>query len=233
MEQLLRASDRPAPSYRAQPVRRNRSAARLVKDRTFFFVDYQGTRRTPARRWSPTCRLSPNAAATFRKAPWLRPIRPAGNRFPGNQVPQYILNPFGVALAALYPLPNRNLPAQTSYPRRSLTDGQTSSTCGWTTPSGHPTISFARYSFVDDNLFDPSPARRETPRYRVTHPGSEPCAKRGFGRDAYLHAGAAQRVAAGFPSSFERRPISRARAPASIGSSDCRSFRRIRATAGD
>jgi len=73
-----------------------------------------------------------------------------------------------VALAALYPLPNRNLPAQTSYPRHPSPTARNQFDVRLDHSFRPSDNLFARYSFVDDNLFDPFAGSSETPRYRVT-----------------------------------------------------------------
>ncbi len=84
----------------------------LVHDRTFVFADYEGRRvregitrvtnvPTDRERIGDFSRSSVLAIDPFTQQP-----------FPGNVIPQNRLDPVGLAIAALYPLPNRSVPGQ-------------------------------------------------------------------------------------------------------------------------
>src|SRR5262249_4101165 len=128
----------------------------IVKDRTFLFVDYEGSR---VREGITRITNVPTAAernGDFSQSLFRAPINPFTQQpFPGNKIPDQFINPIGRAVAALYPLPNRNVPFQNfvSSPVQrdrndhfdvrvdhSFTDR---STLG------------VRYSFADRDLFEP------------------------------------------------------------------------------
>ena len=129
----------------------------IVKNRTFFFGDYEGSRfREGVTRLAnvPTAR---ERVGDFSQLPVSQqPLIPGMQTpFPGGQIPQPFLNPIGVRIAALYPLPNRNVPGLNfaSSPiqrdRNDLFDLRLDHTYS-------PATQFsARYSFIDRTLFEP------------------------------------------------------------------------------
>ena len=83
----------------------------IVKNKTFFFTDYEGTR---AREGVTRVTNVPTAAernGDFSQSLFARPFNPfAGQPFAGGVIPVQFQHPVGRAIAALYPLPNRNAP---------------------------------------------------------------------------------------------------------------------------
>jgi len=128
----------------------------VIKDRTFFFGDYEGARfREGVTRLAnvPTAR---ERVGDFSQSLFGPPLIPGTQTpFPGGQIPQPALNPIGLRIAALYPLPNRNVPFQNyvSSPiqrdRNDLFDVRIDHAL-----SADTQIS-ARYSFTDRTLFEP------------------------------------------------------------------------------
>src|SRR5215468_10633167 len=131
----------------------------IFKDRTFFFGDYEGARfREGVTRLAnvPTAR---ERVGDFSQLPvQQQPLIPGVNPpapFPGGQIPQTFLNPIGLKIAALYPLPNRNVaglnfassPIQRD--RNDLFDLRLDHTYSSATQFS------ARYSFTDRTLFEP------------------------------------------------------------------------------
>lgn len=147
-------SGQPAPLYR-----RNQFGGTLggplVKDRTFFFVDYQGTRTAAGQTLVTNVPTLPERHGDFSQSNLIAIDPTSGQPFPGNMVPQYYLNPMGVAIAALYPLPNRNAPGADFVSSPSLTDNQNQFDLRLDHSFRQSDNFFARYSLVDDNLFDP------------------------------------------------------------------------------
>jgi hypothetical protein len=137
-------------------------------DRTFFFVDYDGTRvREGITRVTNVPTLA-ERSGDFSKSFFPKPVDPStGQRFPGDVIPSFYLNPVGVKLAALYPLPNRSTPFQNfvSSPaqrdRLDQFDARVDHTLG-----GHDNLA-VRYSFSDRDLFEPftGPAFAAIPGY--------------------------------------------------------------------
>ncbi len=97
----------------------------IVKDRTFFFGDYEGARfREGITRLAnvPTAleragNFSQSVDRNGAKIFIIDPTRPGRCDlqvqtacFPNNTIPQFFLNQIGLNIAALYPLPNRNVP---------------------------------------------------------------------------------------------------------------------------
>lgn len=128
----------------------------IVKDRAFFFGDYEGARfREGVTRLAntPTARERVGDFSQSLSGPPLIP----GTQFPfpGGQIPQGFLNPIGLGIAALYPLPNRNVPGLNfaSSPiqrdRSDLFDVRVDHTYSAATQFS------ARYSFNDRTLFEP------------------------------------------------------------------------------
>src|SRR5262245_36007356 len=128
----------------------------IVKDRTFFFGDYESSRvREGITRLAnvPTDR---ERMGDFSQSLFGPPLIPGTQiPFPLGQIPQQFLNQIGSRIAALYPLPNRNVPGlnYASSPiqrdRNDLFDVRVDHTY-------IPATQFsARYSFSDRTLFEP------------------------------------------------------------------------------
>jgi len=149
-----------APSDAAKPqYQRNQFGATLGgpirRNRTFFFVDYEGGRvrqgitqvtnvPTAAERTGDFTNSGLVAFNPFTQQP-----------FPGNVIPAAFQNPSGAALAALYPLPNRNVPQQNyvSSPVERDRDDHFD-VRGDHALTAADDLSF-RYSFADRNLYVP------------------------------------------------------------------------------
>lgn len=149
-------ADQPDPKYR-----RNQFGFSLggpiVKDKTFFFGDYEGARlREGITRLAnvPTAR---ERVGDFSQLPLAQqPLVPGTQTpFPGGQIPQQALNPIGLKIAALYPLPNRNVLGQ-NYAASPVQRDRNDSFDVRVDHSFNSASQFAaRYSFSDRNLFEP------------------------------------------------------------------------------
>ncbi|HEY7184566.1 MAG TPA: TonB-dependent receptor, partial [Blastocatellia bacterium] len=83
----------------------------IVKDRTFFFGDYEGARSREGITRLANAPTARERMGDFSQSLLDPPLIPGTQfPFPGGQIPQPFLNPIGVRIAALYPLPNRNVP---------------------------------------------------------------------------------------------------------------------------
>ncbi|MBI3679364.1 MAG: TonB-dependent receptor, partial [Acidobacteria bacterium] len=126
----------------------------IARNKTFFFLDYEGRRVKEG-----FTRLTRVPAAAERRGDFSRspapPINPiTGQPFPGNVIPQTFLHPSGVAVASLYPLPNRADPVQNyvSSPAQRDRADQFDARVDHSFRSSE--LSF-RYSFIDRDLFEP------------------------------------------------------------------------------
>ena len=128
----------------------------VVKDRLFFFGDYEGTRSREGITRATNVPTAAERAGNFSQSLLPKPIDPFSRQpFPGDQIPSFYLNPIGLRIAALYPLPNRAVPFQNyvaspaQRDRNDLFDARADYVVG-------PATSLAaRYSFNDRNLFEP------------------------------------------------------------------------------
>lgn len=83
----------------------------IVKNSTFFFVDYERTRlREGVTRVTNVPTLA-ERAGNFSQSGFARPNVPGtAIPFPGAVIPSFFIDPRGAAIAALFPAPNRNTP---------------------------------------------------------------------------------------------------------------------------
>ncbi|MGB7925877.1 MAG: carboxypeptidase regulatory-like domain-containing protein [Pyrinomonadaceae bacterium] len=184
--------DQPAPQYQ-----RNQFGFSLggpvVKDRTFFFVDYEGTRaREGITRVTnvPTLRermgdfsqtLDARGNPVFIRDPLLvdemgRPLPcNAGSQigcFPGNVIPAERFNLIGRAIVNLYPLPNRAVPFENFVSSPSLRDRNDSFDVRLDHSINARSNLVVRYSFGDRDLFEPfsGPSFARVPGYGTNIP---------------------------------------------------------------
>ncbi len=149
-----------APSDAAKPqYQRNQFGETLGgpirKNRTFFFLDYEGTRIRDGITQVSNVPTLAEREGNFANS-GLVAINPFTQQpFPGNQIPAAFIDPSGAAIAALYPLPDRNVPEQnyvSSPVERERNDQFDVRVDHSIAPSSD--LSF-RYSFADLNLYDP------------------------------------------------------------------------------
>lgn len=148
-------TDQPDPKYQ-----RNQFGFALggpiVANRTFFFTDYEGRReREGITRVSNVPTLAErngDFSQSFLPAPFnLFQQQPFANK----QIPSFFLNPIGVKIAALYPLPNRNVPGQNYVSSPTQRDRQDHFDVRINHAVTDKTALTARYSFADRTLFEP------------------------------------------------------------------------------
>ena len=147
-------SDQPAPKYQ-----RNQFGFSLggpiVKNRTFFFADYEGTRsREGITRVTnvPTLR---ERVGDFSQS-GVAPIDPqTGQPFPGGIIPEARQSAIGRRIAALYPAPNRNVPFQNFVSSPVQRDRNDSFDVRFDHSLSKRSSLVFRYSFNDRDLFEP------------------------------------------------------------------------------
>jgi hypothetical protein len=149
-----------APSQEPAPQdQRNQFGASLggplVRNRTFLFGDYEGRRANVGVTQVTNVPTAAERIGDFSHSS-LVPIDPlTGQPFPNLQIPKSQLDPVGIAIAALYPLPNRDVPGQnfvSSPAMRDRADHFDLRLDHTLAPSSEWSF---RYSFGDRRLFEP------------------------------------------------------------------------------
>jgi carboxypeptidase family protein/TonB-dependent receptor-like protein len=159
--------DEPAPQYQRNQFGGSLSGP-IVRNRTFFFGDYEGTRiREGITRVTNVPTLA-ERAGDFSASLFRPPTNPfTGQPFPGNKIPSFFISPIGSAIAALYPLPNRATPFQNfvSSPTQRDNDDHFDIRLDHKIASNSQLA--VRYSFADRDLFEPfaGPAFSTVPGY--------------------------------------------------------------------
>jgi hypothetical protein len=128
----------------------------IRKDKTFFFADYEGTRSREGITRVTNVPTLAERNGDFSQSLFGVPTNPfTGMPFAGGRIPDAFINPIGRNIAALYPLPNRNVPfanfvaSPVQEDRNDHFDVRVdhlfNSSSTWT----------FRYSFGDRDLFEP------------------------------------------------------------------------------
>ena len=128
----------------------------IARDRTFFFVDYEGTRRAEGITRVTNVPTLAERTGDFSQSLLPAPIDPStGLPFPGGMIPQSALNPIGAAIAALYPEPDRNVPDENFVSSPTERDRTDHFDLRVDHVFGKASLLTARYSFNDRRLFEP------------------------------------------------------------------------------
>ena len=128
----------------------------ISRNRTFFFADYEGTRSREGITRITNVPTALERNGNFSQSLFGVPTNPfTGMPFTNGVIPDFFINPVGRAIAALYPLPNRNVPFQNFVSSPVLRDDNDS----FDARVDHRLNSRAdlvfRYSFGDRDLFEP------------------------------------------------------------------------------
>ncbi|HEX8492051.1 MAG TPA: carboxypeptidase regulatory-like domain-containing protein [Pyrinomonadaceae bacterium] len=146
--------DQPAPKYQRNQFGFSFGGP-IVKDRTFFFADYEGTRsREGITRLAnvPTLR---ERVGDFSQSGFA-PIDPfTGQPFPNGIIPENRQSAIGRRIAALYPAPNRNVPFQNFVSSPTQRDNSNSFDVRLDHSLSERSDLIFRYSFNDRDLFEP------------------------------------------------------------------------------
>ena len=148
-------TNEPAPEYRRHQFGAS-AGGPIVRNRAFFFADYEGTRTREGITLVTNVPTLAERSGDFSQSLFARPIDPYTQLpFPGGRIPAYRMSPIGLAIAALYPAPNRSVSFQNfvsspvSTDRRDQFDIRVDHA-----ESDRATIT-ARVSFNDRDFFEP------------------------------------------------------------------------------
>ncbi len=128
----------------------------IKRNRTFFFADYEGTRSREGITRITNVPTALERAGNFSQTIFGVPTNPfTGEPFDNDTIPDFFINPVGRAIAALYPLPNRNVPFENFVSSPTLRDDNDSFDARVDHYlSSRANLTF-RYSFGDRDLFEP------------------------------------------------------------------------------
>ena len=128
----------------------------IKHDHTFFFGDYEGTRGREGITRITNVPTALERAGNFSQSLFGIPIDPfTGLPFSGGVIPGMRINSVGRAIAALYPLPNRNVPLQNFVSSPTQRDRNDSFDARLDHRLNQKADLIFRYSFGDRNLFEP------------------------------------------------------------------------------
>ncbi len=145
----------------------------VVRDRTFFFVDYEGTRAREGITRVTNVPTQLERMGDFSQSNLSAPIDIfTGQPFPNGRIPANRLSRIGLAIAALYPAPNRNVPFQNFVSSPSQRDRNDTFDVRLDHALSSNSNLLFRYSFGDRNLFEPfsGPTFSVVPGYGVDVP---------------------------------------------------------------
>ena len=128
----------------------------IKRDRLFFFADYEGTRSREGITRITNVPTALERAGNFSQSLFGVPTNPfTGQPFQNGIVPDFFIHPVGRAIAALFPLPNRNVPFQNFVSSPVLRDDNDSFDARIDHLLTDKTTLTYRYSFGDRDLFEP------------------------------------------------------------------------------
>ncbi len=128
----------------------------IKRDKTFFFADYEGGRSREGITRVTNVPTALERAGNFTQSLFGVPRNPfTGLPFQDGIIPDAFINPVGRAIAALYPLPNRNVPFQNFVSSPTQNDDTDSFDVRVDHRFSESSTLVGRYSFGDRNLFEP------------------------------------------------------------------------------
>jgi hypothetical protein len=162
-------SDQPAPDYERNQFGANVGGP-VVRNRSFFFADYEGLRLKSGQTLVTNVPTLAERQGNF-TGTGLTAIDPlSGSPLPGNTLPGYYQDPIGQKIAALFPLPDRNVPGANFVSSPNLTQNQNQFDTRLDQVLGAKDNLFFRYSFVDTTYFDPFNGFSTLPGYGLSIP---------------------------------------------------------------
>jgi len=127
----------------------------IVRDKTFFFFDYEGTRLDEGVTRVTNVPTLAERNGDFSQSLFARPRNPfTGQPFTDGQIPSFFLSPIGSAIARLYPLPNRSTPFANFVSSPTQQDDVDQFDVRIDHSVGNGSRLTARYSFSDRRLFE-------------------------------------------------------------------------------
>ena len=148
-------ADQPAPDYRRNQFGLSLGGP-LVRNRTFFFTDYEGLRLTEGVTRVANVPTLAERQGDFSASLFTPPTNPfTGQRFPGDRIPAFFQSPIGQAIAGLYPLPNRDVPFENFVGSPAQRDRNDHVDVRVDHRLGSASTLTARYSLSDRRLFEP------------------------------------------------------------------------------
>ena len=128
----------------------------ISRNRTFFFADYEGTRSREGITRITNVPTALERNGNFSQSAFGVPTNPfTGMPFDNGIIPDFFINPIGRAIAALYPLPNRNVPFQNFVSSPIMRDDNDSFDARIDHHLNDRADLVFRYSFGDRDLFEP------------------------------------------------------------------------------
>jgi hypothetical protein len=128
----------------------------IRRDKTFFFVDYEGTRLNEGITRVTNVPTVAERRGDFSQSLFARPIDPFLQQpFSNGQLPSFLISPIGSAIANLYPLPNRQTPFANFVSSPTLNDDVDQFDLRMDHGLGNGSRLTARYSFSDRRLTEP------------------------------------------------------------------------------
>jgi carboxypeptidase family protein len=128
----------------------------IKRDSLFFFADYEGTRSREGITRVTNVPTALERAGNFSQSLFGVPTNPfTGQPFDNGIVPDFFIHPIGRAIAALYPLPNRNVPFQNFVSSPVLRDDNDTFDARIDHLLTDKATLTYRYSFGDRDLFEP------------------------------------------------------------------------------
>ncbi|MDQ3802934.1 MAG: carboxypeptidase regulatory-like domain-containing protein [Acidobacteriota bacterium] len=148
-------ADEPKPKYI-----RNQFGGSLggpvVKRRTFFFFDYEGTRSREGVTRVTNVPTAAERAGDFSQSLLGVPRNPlTGRPFEGGRIPEFFIHPVGRAIAALYPQPNRAVPFANFVSSPTQVDDNDHFDVRLDHSLSRNSTLVFRYSFGDRRFFEP------------------------------------------------------------------------------
>jgi hypothetical protein len=127
----------------------------VKKDSTFFFADYEGTRSARGETVITNVPTALERTGDFSQSrlPAVDPT--TGGLFNGNKIPSFFQNPIGQKIAALFPLPNRNVAGANFVSSPIGVDDQDRFDVRLDHSLTRSDELFGRYSYFDGRFFDP------------------------------------------------------------------------------